>query len=273
MGGTESPLLMQESKGRWVSEQRKKPQRDIIGTVSTLGLLIPPPSPRWAHMVPGFHYQWWPPPQIPNVYSWFTPLSFELQDFKLNYWPGVTTTSNNHALSNDRPDSPWLHCVTSKLNLSITKLVIHPLNPSPPSCSHLVAPLNTLFSLTPVYRNRPKRSHFHFPKLVGQNALLFPSRTKCLSFSLEPPQQLAQPETHSAPSLLLLIQHQSTTLIFFPAKNPAMATHLTCWKLKFLYISHKTRGMLPSTSDVSGLILWCVLLHSGRSWAWNSFLT
>ena len=56
-----------------------------------------------------------------------------------------------------------------------------------------------------------------------------------------------------------------------------MATHLTCWwKLKFLYISHKTGGMLPSASDISGLIqAWSygLLLRLGRSWAWNSFLT
>ena len=166
MGGTESPLLMQESKVKWVSEQRKKPpKRHDQHCIHPWASNSSPFSQMSSHTpwlsLPTML------PQIASVYLEFKPLSSELQHFKLNYWLGIITISSNHALSNDSPATPWLHwnCVTSKPNLSVTKLATHPLNLSPSSCSHLVAPLNTFFSRTPAYWNRPKGSQFQLPKL------------------------------------------------------------------------------------------------------------
>lgn len=65
-------------------------------------------------------------------------------------------------LTTDQPLLGSTGTVTSKLNLSVTKHAIHSLNP-PAAIWWL---LSTLFSCTPAYRNnRPKCSHFQFPKL------------------------------------------------------------------------------------------------------------
>ena len=60
----------------------RSPQRDIISTVSTLGLLIPPPSPRWAHTPPGFHYQQCSPKLQVFIWNWnLFPLSSSISNW------------------------------------------------------------------------------------------------------------------------------------------------------------------------------------------------
>ena len=151
MGGTESPLLMQESKVRWVSEQRKKPPKR-----HNQHCIHPWASNSSPFSQMSSHTPWLSLPtmlpQIASVYLELKPLSSELQHFKLNYWLGIITTSSNHALSNDRPATPWLHWNCHKQAQPVLNQTCNPpskpvsifLQPSGGSSQHLLFPHSCL---------------------------------------------------------------------------------------------------------------------------------